>query len=541
MDDSARNKTLIWKIAVIFLLALPNVVYLFQNPDKKAFTALLLSLMLLTGIVRVTYDRPWILALVSLLLGLISYVDIIHLLDYGAHLSVGGIGAIFDTDPKEASEFFLAVSPTTLPLLSIFAVATALLVWRYPGRQQHPTSRKQQFATLLLILLPIIDFSGKGSSWHSAPMTTIKAMFDYRAESARIEELLAQHEGHHFDATRRMSSPGPEHYVLILGESVRRDHLEQYGYERKTSPRLAARDDILIFTNVVSPANQTRRAVKIMLSPATALDLSDYYRKGTLIGLAKEAGFHTAWLSNQGRYGEHDTEVSSIGREADVSVFTNTDWITHSLDGQLIAPFQHTTRNIDHDQLTVVHLQGSHGSYFKRYPPDFDIFHDLPPKLPATDQDLANAVNAYDNSLRYTDHVVAELIEALDTANAPGCAIYTPDHGEVLGEENRRTTHGFPTVKRAEAEIPFFIWCSKSFRQAHTATWARLQANRYLPFSTEHLFDLLADLMSIQYRGENPRTSIANAAFTPPKTRFLLGTNGKPTSYESFAAAGTDR
>ena len=535
MNYSVRRK--IWIILLAALLGLPNIVCLAQESDLKAVTALLLSLMLLIGIIRIVYHMPWLLALVGLLLGLISFADIIHLLDYGAHMSVGGVGAIFDTDPGEASEFFVAVSPTTLPLLAVFAVVALFLVWFYPGYRYRPSSRKKQYGTLLLIILPIIDFSAKGSSWHSAPMSIVKALFDYRAETAYTKQLLDQRKSFHFGAKRRVSASSPEHYVLILGESVRRDHLQQYGYDRPTSPKLAARDDLLVFTDVVSPANQTRRAVKIMLSPATPLDLSDFYRKGTIVGLAKEAGFGTAWLSNQGRYGKHDTEVSSIGREADTSVFTNTDWATRSLDGKLIGPFKTLVKNCDKNQLTIVHLLGSHGSYRNRYPPEFDIFHDRSPHDAGVDPDLINAINAYDNSLRYTDTVVAEMIETLDNANVPGCAIYTSDHGEVLGEVNHRMAHGFPTVKQPEAEIPFFVWCSESFRRTHPGTWSRLKANRHLPFSTEHLFELLADLMSIHYRDENPRVSIANAAFSPPKTRFLLGTNGKPTSYESFAAA----
>ena len=64
-------------------------------------------------------------------------------------------------------------------------------------------------------------------------------------------------------------------------------------------------------------------------------------------------------------------------------------------------------------QLLVLHQLGSHGpAYFRRYPPAFAHF------TPACDNDdlqqctRDEIVNAYDNSLLYTDHVLASLIAA---------------------------------------------------------------------------------------------------------------------------------
>ncbi len=526
-----------WLPSLLFIvgLAFPNAVYLFQSPDTKAATALLLSLILLAGLMRLLQNHPWLLASVSIVLAILAAIDTIHLLDYGAHISAGAIGAIFDTDPKEASEFFLSVSNATIPVSIGFAILAALLVLLHRKTNNQPISTNHRWITTLMLVLPIIDFAAKGSSWNSAPIRPIKAIYDYWHEKEHAQQLSRERKHFRFDAHRNVPAAPDEHFVLILGESVRRDHLQPYGYPRPTSPQLTKRDDLLLFTDVVSPANQTRRSVKMMLSPATALDLSDFYRKGTIVNLANEAGFHTTWLSNQGRYGQHDTEVSSIGRDADLRVFTNTDWDTHSLDERLISPFHNIASDRSKPRFTVVHLLGSHGSYFRRYPPAFDYFHDTPPGSDGMNESLKNAINAYDNSLRYTDSIIDQIIRILEKTKALGCAIYSPDHGEILGEVNGRTTHGFPTVQRPEAEIPFIVWCSQSYRQRHPDVWARLSANRHLPFSTEHLFDLLADMMAIDYPGDQPSTSIANPSFEPPSTRYLLGTNGHPVSYESFA------
>ena len=534
MEKNKRTRESLFSTAFVLLLSAPNFFYWWLKRDSKAIAALLLSMMLLYGILRLLRNHPRLLLTVGAIFGLYACADLIHLLDYGAHISVGAVGAIFDTDPREATEFLLSVSATTLPTVATFLVAGILLTWLYPERRATETSRRHLMITLLLIALPLIDFAAKGSTRHAAPMAPIRAFTEYLQERAKLQALMQERNHFHFNATRQADA-GPEHHVLILGESVRRDHLQQYGYPRPTSPRLAARDDIILFTDVVSPANQTRRAVKMMLSPATATSLDDFYRQGTIIGLAREAGLRTAWLSNQGRYGRHDTEVSSIGREADETVFTNTDWDTLALDEQLLAPFHARSDDSSQPRFTVVHLLGSHADYHKRYSAGFEYFVDTPPGDNGKERRGIDAINAYDNSLRYTDSIVADIIDTLDSRNASGCAIYTADHGEILGEIGGRFTHGFPTVHRAEAEVPFMIWCSRRYRNRHPDIWKRLRANKDKPFSTEHLFDLLADLMRIDYAGKKPASSPANAAFIPSTTRFLLGTNGRPTSYESFA------
>ena len=524
-----------WQLALILFLALPNLVCAALNMNSKTVAAAVLSLLFMTGILRLIRHKPFFLLIASGLIAVAGYVDLVHLLDYDAHISVGAVGAIFDTDPKEASEFFLSVSPTTLPLLALFITVAVLLLHFFPAGITSERSRKYWFATFLMILIPFADFVAKGSSRNAFPLSTVKAGIDYLGERSRLKMLLAERDRIHCDARRAAPFTQREHYLLILGESVRRDHLQQYGYPRETSPRLAARKDLLTFTDAVSPANQTRRAVKMMLSPATPLDSDAFYTHGSIITMAKEAGFKTQWLSNQGRYGKHDTEVSSIGREADYCVFTNTDWQTKSLDSGLIKHLKTITSNSVDNDFTIVHLLGSHADYARRHPPEFSVFNGKPPHATNLPKTAFRKVNEYDDSLLFSDSVIDSLIKAMDKENDLGCAIYVADHGEMLGDIHKKFGHGFPQMKKAEAEVPFFIWCTDRFKQTRPADWKRLQASRQQPFSTAQLFDVLADLMLIDFPDKQPRRSFLSTAFVPPKTRFLVGSDGKPASYESFA------
>jgi lipid A ethanolaminephosphotransferase len=117
--------------------------------------------------------------------------------------------------------------------------------------------------------------------------------------------------------------------------------------------------------------------------------------------------------------------------------------------------------------LIVLHTKGSHGpSYYSRYPKSFEKFtpvcrHEELSKC--TQQEL---INAYDNSILYTDYFLHQTIEQLKQLNMPVMLIYASDHGESLGEEGLYL-HGTPFMFAPEyqKEIPFIIWRSKELQQ----------------------------------------------------------------------------
>ena len=121
-------------------------------------------------------------------------------------------------------------------------------------------------------------------------------------------------------------------------------------------------------------------------------------------------------------------------------------------------------------QLLVLHQLGSHGpAYFRRYPPAFAHF------TPACENDdlqkctREEIVNAYDNSLRYTDHVLGSLIATLqrNEAEVDSALIYVSDHGESLGERNLYL-HGLPwfIAPKEQKQVPMVMWLSSGVARA---------------------------------------------------------------------------
>ena len=153
-------------------------------------------------------------------------------------------------------------------------------------------------------------------------------------------------------------------------------------------------------------------------------------------------------------------------------------------------------------QLLVLHQLGNHGpSYFRRFPPAFKRF------TPQCEHDdlrkcsTEEIVNAYDNALLYTDHVLARLIKQLQAAQGQvdSVVLYVSDHGESLGENNL-FLHGLPyaIAPRFQTEVPMVMWLSDGLRDSLGVDAACLKQRTSEPASHDHLFHTLLALLDVQ-------------------------------------------
>lgn len=164
-----------------------------------------------------------------------------------------------------------------------------------------------------------------------------------------------------------------------------------------------------------------------------------------------------------------------------------------------------------HDRVIVLHTKGSHGpAYYLRYPPAFERF------TPAcrsnelsrcTPQEIRNA---YDNSILYTDHVLASAIDALAARrDVDSALVYVSDHGESTGEHGLYL-HGAPYLVAPDAQthVPMLLWLSDGFRMRRGINLSCVDRQRHLPASHDNLFDLVLGLLDV-------RTSAYRARLDP--------------------------
>jgi glucan phosphoethanolaminetransferase (alkaline phosphatase superfamily) len=316
---------------------------------------------------------------------------------------------------------------------------------------------------------------------------------------------------------------GEEVHILVVGESARRDSWSAYGYSRPTTPLLdASTDGIILLRRASADANLTDWAVPILLTGLSPEGFSMRSVRGNLFDLAKEGGYRTAWLVNQ------DIGIStSVGVAPDFLEYppdlkANING-RHTLDEVLLLGFRREIARDGIPRFIGVHMMGSHWEYFRRYPAQFQRFGSkgdlgelsMMSVLLETPKAEATVVDAYDNTVLYTDWVLHQLIESAKSLRVPATLMYFPDHGEDLQLLDGATGHGGPVYTRHDFDIPAFIWVNEAYRVRYPDRVATMLANAGKEIRTHNVFYTEAELMGIQWQGVAGRLSFASPQFVP--------------------------
>ena len=295
----------------------------------------------------------------------------------------------------------------------------------------------------------------------------------------------------------------PPLLLFVVGETARADHFSLDGYARPTNPELARRD-VASFTQVTSCGTNTADSLPCMFSPLTRDDFVDAgrgHREENLLDLAQRLGLAVLWLDNQSgckglceRVPHAWARDPAPGRPPLPAALCQggecyDEVLLSGLDARLAAlPAERRARGV----LLVLHQVGSHGpAYWRRSPPDRKPF--LPEcRTNALQQcDRQSIVNAYDNSIAYTDHVLAQSIDwlARQSARYATGMLYVSDHGESLGENNLYL-HGLPWnfAPDEQKHVPLVVWLDAAAQAAGGVSIDCLKAHRDEPLSHDHLF-----------------------------------------------------
>ena len=276
-------------------------------------------------------------------------------------------------------------------------------------------------------------------------------------------------------------------FVLVIGESQSASHIQAYGYQKATTPKLVERlkePNHLLFNNVFSSWPQTVQALSYALTNANQynqVEVSDVY---SLIEIARAVGFDTYWLSNQRKYGMYETPITVISSTANHEIWTNGSAKMEGVffDEELVNRLPKVDPN--KNTLIIIHLMGSHQKYEKRVPKEFRQF---------TGAD--EVVASYDNSILYTDYVVDEIYNKAKKNPAFKALVYFSDHGE---EPHVVGGHDPVNVTYQMLKVPLFVYLSDSYRKNHLNLFESLKTNEHKYFSNDLIFDLMVSLMRIE-------------------------------------------
>jgi lipid A ethanolaminephosphotransferase len=296
-----------------------------------------------------------------------------------------------------------------------------------------------------------------------------------------------------------------------VGETARAQNFSLNGYTRNTNPQLG-RHDVINFSNVTSCGTSTEISLPCMFSPfgRAHYDEEKIQSHESLLHVLARSGVQVLWRDNQsGCKGVCDGLPSE---QLDLTPVESLCAQEQCLDEILLHGMDRIVRDRQGNLLVVMHQLGSHGpAYFKRYPGQFKQFT---PACESEDLRLcssAEILNAYDNSLLYTDFFLGKLIDFLggiqqthDTA-----MLYVSDHGESLGEGGLYL-HGMPwaIAPAVQTHVPLLMWLSPALRRVLDLDEQCLRKKARQQASHDNLFHSLLGIFDIQTRAYDPELDL---------------------------------
>lgn len=304
-----------------------------------------------------------------------------------------------------------------------------------------------------------------------------------------------------FGARREVadSAGRKETIVLVIGETARAANFGVLGYGRNTTPCLSTMEGVTVFRKAYTESNTTHKSVPMLMSAVSARNFNDIYGQKSVITAFKEAGFLTAFFSNQRRNGSF---IDFFGEEADRCCFIKDDYPAGAnvLDKELLKYVERFVDDAPSDKplFIVLHCYGSHFNYSERYPEEFSVFKpdDCSEAMASNRQSL---LNAYDNTIMYTDHILSSLATMLDKAGDDVAMVYTSDHGEDIFDDGQHFLHASIVPTDYQLHVPLMVWLSKGYSEHRQEVAAALKSNAESPISTsQSLFHTMLDMASIK-------------------------------------------
>lgn len=480
-----------------------------QGLDKLVYVAAMLAmvafleLVLLFGLALLSRRLLKAVAILFLLVNSIAYYFISQ---YSIILDAGIILNVFATDQKTTTDL---LHPAIALYFLGFGVIPSVLV----ARTELTRSRWKTLAALLVTALSYGEFTGVTfHTWlwidkHLGTLGGVSLPWSYVFNSvilwrdARLanadKELLPLGEFTR-DADRKQV------VVLVIGETGRAANHAQYGYDRETNPY--TKDlGLVALPNAEACSTYTLASLACILhhtGNATPL----FAPTEALPSYLKRNNITSIWRTKSS--GEGHIEVDEYITAAEIYNACETDCPAPQYDTVLLHGLAERIAATDSDRVFVALHQsnGSHGpSYFAQYPPEFARFTPVCDTVQIAQCDRDALINAYDNTIAYTDYMLAQTIAQLRTLdNTDAMMIYASDHGESLGE-NGVFLHGTPRMvaPREQFEVPILMWLSEGMKARHDFDAENISQDRV------HGFDVIFhtvmgafDLQSPIYRAD---------------------------------------
>ena len=370
---------------------------------------------------------------------------------YEVLITANMMGNVFNTRYSEASGFM-----SWAALLYVLLLGVLPCIWLFANKTAYSTFKRflANIGVALLVVMAVLLANMRNILWidnNSTELGSLLMPWSYTVNTVRYFNKAKERNRKEIPLPdAEIVTNSKDVCVLIIGESARRQNFSLYGYERNTNPLLAGDSVKAYIAN--SAATFTTAAVKAILDHKSTGELYEI-----LPNYLYRAGVDVVWRSCN--WGEPPLHIEKVYNRKKLE-----DKYPHAAgyDGVMLEELEEEILNCDKEkQLIVLHCSTSHGpTYNKKYPAGFEVFTPVCETVEMSEADRGELMNAYDNTIVYTDYLVHSVIEVLKKfPDRRCCMLFVSDHGESLGEDNL-FMHGLPMnmAPREQYEIPFIVW-----------------------------------------------------------------------------------
>lgn len=474
--------------------------------------------------------KPFMKWVTASLMILLSIIELYIVCSFDSTYTPTILSLALKTDFSEAKEFLSSyVEPGTVFLILLCAVICCCIISFCKIKLKNNSIMRNTPPHLPYILIFILSAGVFLFAYRlTSPFTfyrsvtpihrfgvSLKAAIEVEARDGEIEAYRKEN-----PVKLTYNEPSIQNIVLIIGESLNRDHMSLYGYPLETTPRLDSlhkHSHLFKFSDIVTSSPSTFVSITNMLtfSGVDSKYGNLWYTKGILPDIMKAAGYRTYWISNQSAPFLNDHVCDIVHYRNDPAGNDRNDSHDEVLLG-LLKGFLSQTDSVKH--FFIVHLQGSHFLYDKRYPRSFERFT-AQDAIKGETAKQKKCVAEYDNSVYYNDYVVSSIMEMFGGKESLVC--YVPDHGEEVHDFRDFFGRSPSKVTRYMLEIPMLMYVSDSLSEKKPDLLERIRKSLDNPYETDDLIHTILDLSDVHTESYEPARSIVHPSFNKGRKRMI--------------------
>lgn len=528
----AGGYLLIYFMTVIMV---PNVMLCHTEPFTV--TDCIVNILLPGGVyltVMSLFRRQGLAVLLMLPIIILAGWQIVLLYLYGESIiAVDMYLNLATTNTAEATELLANLGPAILLVVVLYVPLipwSIILLWKH--KKLSPDFLKRVRRTglyvagagfLAMVLNYVTDNSYRieRDTYPVNVIYNIKVAVDRTVEVSKYEKTSADFR---YNAKGTHPADSAEVYVLVVGETSRALNWELGGYCRHTNPRLSERAGVVFFSHAISESNTTHKSVPLLMTSLTADNYQNLPKHKSILSAFNEAGYHTSFISNQA---PNRSFTEHFGNQADTTLYIESGTSGHPYDGEMVNCLKEILADTTHPRhFAILHGYGSHFKYSERYPEEYGIYKpDNCKTASATNRD--KLINAYDNSIIYTDGWLDELFAMLESTGKPAAVVFVSDHGEdILDDYRKRFLHASPTPTYYQLHVAMLGWTSEAYRDKYPEKAIMLSSHRNQPVnSSASTFNTIADLAGLTTPYLEISQSLASSDYIPAVIKFLNDQN----------------